>query len=161
MHAEAHAYVAGVVAALGPFRSVLEIGARDINGSVRPLFGDTDYTAIDIAPGPGVDLVADAAEWEPHRKWDAVVCCEVFEHTARWPRILQTMTTALAIPGVLIVTAACDPRAPHSAIDGGPVRSGEHYANLDPEVLWHRLSALGFTVEMTTDTRGDVYVTAT
>ena len=35
---------------------VLEVGALDINGSVRKLFTDCDYTGVDIAEGPGIDL---------------------------------------------------------------------------------------------------------
>ena len=35
---------------------VLEVGSLDINGSVRDLFSDCDYTGVDLALGPGVDL---------------------------------------------------------------------------------------------------------
>ena len=61
---------------------VLDIGGRNINGTSRDHFPHaTRFTVIDIAEGPGVDVVADAATWTPDRSYDVVVCTEVFEHT--------------------------------------------------------------------------------
>lgn len=157
MHAGAYNYVAQVVSDHGPFAKVLEIGGRDINGSVRPLFGGADYTSLDIESGPGVDVVADAATWKAPKPYDAVVCCEVLEHTADADRIIDAARRATRRGGVVIVTAACPPRAPHSAVDGGNIHPGEYYANIDPDALAEWLAAIG-THEVTVDTdAGDVY----
>lgn len=144
MHAEALAWV-------DAYRtdepvSVLDIGGRNINGTPKPLFPNaTTYTVLDIAPGDGVEIVADAATWEPDRRYDVVVCCEVFEHTDVWPAILRTAYRALVPGGVLIATMAGPGRAVHSAVDGGPhLYDGEHYGNVEAGDLEAELTAAGF-----------------
>lgn len=161
MHDEAFAFVKEMVGEYGPWSSVVEFGGRNVNGSVRDLFATDDYRALDIAPGDGVDIVADCAEWQPDREVACVVCCEVFEHTPRWPEIVRTAHKALPVSGTLIVTAAADPRAPHSAIDGGPIRLGEWYENVDPDRLREVVSELGFSGRLRVHPRGDVYLFAT
>jgi hypothetical protein len=41
----------------------------------------------------------------------------------------------------LILTCAGPGRPPHSGVDGGPLRPGEHYANPDPADLYACLVA--------------------
>lgn len=141
--------------------SVLEIGSHDVNGGVRPLFlGASHYHGIDIAPGPGVDEVADAADWSPTRTYDFVVSTEVLEHAPRWRSILDNAWDALSPGGRLIVTCATDPRPPHSAIDGWDVRDGEYYGNVAPAEVVSHIRAWGVTawnVEVALD-RGDLYL---
>ena len=161
MHAEAFAFVEATVAEHGPWSSVLEIGGRNVNGTIRDLFECDSYTALDIADGPGVDIVADAATWQPIRTYDCVVCCEVFEHTPAWPQILRTAAAALNPAGTLIITAASWPRAPHSAVDGGPLRGGEFYCNVDSNDLADQLGAAGFAGNVLRHPHGDVYAHAT
>lgn len=126
--------------------AVLDVGGRNINGSVRDLFPGADpYVSLDILPGDGVDVVADAATWEPDRQYDVVVCCEVFEHTDAWPQICKTIFSALRSGGLAIFTMAGPGRHPHSAHDGGPqLYEGEWYANVLPAELETVLAATGF-----------------
>lgn len=126
--------------------AVLDIGGRDINGTVRGLWPGADpYVSLDIAPGPGVDIVADAATWAPDRAYDVVVCCEVFEHTPVWPEIIGTAYDALRPGGLLVITTAAPGRPEHSAVDGGlQLHPGEWYANIDPARLQWHLEAVGF-----------------
>lgn len=151
MHPEAHEWVARhrtddpVV--------VLDIGGRNINGTVRGLFRGADYTALDILAGDGVDVVADAASWVPDRAYDVVVCCEVFEHTAVWPQICATAFVALKPGGKFVVTCAGPGRGEHSAIDGQfHLHPGEHYANVPAGDLGAVLTGCGF-VDITTEQR--------
>lgn len=124
---------------------VLDIGGRDVNGSPRAAIpGAMSWTTLDIAPGPGVDIVTDASTWTPDRTYDLVLCLEVFEHTDTWPDILKTIRTALSPSGYAILTMAGPGRAPHSAIDGQAVRPGEHYANVHPDVLADKAGLAGF-----------------
>lgn len=132
---------------------MLDIGGRDINGSVRDLFPGAEYTVLDILPGEVVDIVADAATWSPDRTYDAVVCCEVFEHTAVWPQICETAFQAVAPGGSFIVTCAGPGRGAHSAIDGlFHLHPGEHYENVAAEDLNEVLVACGF-VDIVTEQR--------
>lgn len=161
MHVQAFDWVERNVADVPPGASVLEIGSHDVNGSVRPLFQQAShYHGIDIAPGPGVDEVADASDWRAPRLYDVVVSTEVLEHAPRWYDVLDNAWGALEPGGRLLFTFATDPRAPHSAIDGWEVRDGEHYANVLPNDVMDRLrawSATSWRMEVALD-RGDLYL---
>lgn len=142
--------------------SVLDIGGRDINGSPRALFPDAlPYRTLDITAGPGVDVVADAATWTPDRHYTAVVCAEVLEHTPDWRAILATAFEALTPGGHLVATMAGPGRAPHSAVDGGRLRPGEYYGNVDPADLAIILGGLGFGDVLVDVLGDDVRCTAT
>jgi len=134
MHAAARAYAKSKLAGQH-FPSVVEIGGRNINGGVRDLFTCDRYVALDLEPGPGVDVVADAIEWRPDEPVDLVICCEVLEHEARQEELIRAALAYLKPGGALLVTAGGPGRAPHSGHDGGPLAEGEHYANLDPDNL--------------------------
>lgn len=131
MHPEAEEFVRHAVEEMGPFASTVEFGSLDVNGTIRHLFTG-GYVGVDRAPGPLVDVVADACQWQPDELVDCVVCCEVLEHLAEWPGLLASAAGALRPGGVLILTMAGPGRGPHSAIDGNALRDGEHYANIDP-----------------------------
>lgn len=146
MHAEAAQFVARH--ASGEPIDVVEIGSLDINGTVRHLFPYADWHGIDVVAGPGVDEVADGATWQPAGLVDLVVCCEVLEHTSSWREIVANAARMVRSGGRVILTAAGPGRAPHSAVDGGPVRDGEYYANVDPAELGEALSAAGLVGEV-------------
>ncbi len=144
LHPAAHAFVADQVRRLGPFDEVLDLGGRDVNGSVRDLFPGARYVVVDVRPGPGVTVVADAADWRAEEPFGCVVCCEVLEHTARAAEIVASGYANLRAGGVLMVTTAMEPRVPHSAVDGCGLRFGEYYRNVDPETLEMWLAEAGF-----------------
>lgn len=129
--------------------SVLDIGGRDVNGSPRHLFpAATTYTVLDALPGDrpeDVDIITDAATWNPApRTWDVVICAEVFEHTPAWRAICATAYAACAPGGRLIVTTAAPGRVPHSAVDGAVLRAGEYYGNIWPPELERVLKQAGW-----------------
>jgi SAM-dependent methyltransferase len=139
VHDEAYQWVAKHARG-GPV-TVLDLGGRDVNGSVRDLFPNAlMYTVLDAIPGDDVEIVADAATWDPReRRWDVIVAAEVFEHTAHWPAICRTAFKACRPGGTFIVTCAGPGRPPHSAIDGLlRLHPGEHYANV-PAAELHRV----------------------
>jgi SAM-dependent methyltransferase len=144
-------------------RTVLDIGGRDVNGSPKGLFsGPEVYRVLDIEPGPGVHLVADAATWTPDREYDVVVCCEVFEHAARWPEIITTALKACKPGGLFVATMAGPGRELHSGIDGGPnLYVGETYANIDPDQLFDALLDAGWENIRTSQLGSDVRCVAT
>lgn len=162
MHPAASDYVAAAVSELGPFSSVVEIGSRDMNGSVRRLFGEARrYIGLDVEPGPGVDVVGDPADWHPGELVEAVVCCEVLEHVQAWPEVLEHAARFLVAGGKLILTAAGPGRRPHSGITGRRrLEPGEFYRNVEPLELVAALEAAGF-VDVEIDVFGnDVRATA-
>ncbi|MFG2699535.1 methyltransferase domain-containing protein [Streptomyces sp. NPDC048386] len=126
--------------------AVLDLGGRNVNGTPRRLFpAAAPYRVLDIADGPGVDIVADAATWEPDRVYDVVVCAEVLEHTPAWRDILATAHRAAREGSRLILTTAAPGRPVHSGIDGRPqLHPGEHYANIEPAELLTALQAAGW-----------------
>lgn len=85
-------------------RRVLEVGSRDINGTVRPLFRG-EYVGVDMLPGPGVDMVVEPGVLPfPQESFDAVVTTEMLEHDPFFWRTMQDMTRVLAPGGLLVLT---------------------------------------------------------
>ena len=162
MHAEAWAFVSSLVPNLAPGH-VVEFGARNFNGSIRPLFSDAlSYTGVDILPGANVDVVSDAAEFSPEVAPDLILCCETLEHTPRGEDIVANAARILAPGGQLVVTCATSPRAPHSAVDGGELYRNEYYANVAPDDLarWMQEAGLAITCRQVHSNRGDLYAVA-
>jgi len=91
-------------------RRVLEIGSRDVNGSVRPWvegLHPADYTGVDIEPGPRVDVVCDATEVVDRfgaESFDIVISTELLEHVRDWRRVVENMKTVLRPGGTLLIT---------------------------------------------------------
>jgi hypothetical protein len=163
MHAEVLMFAARTLAGLPRDGHVLEIGARDINGSLRMLLPDAaSYVGVDVEPGPGVDVVADGATYEPRQPPSLIICTEVLEHTPNGQDLIEHAAHVLAHGGWLFVTCATEPRAPHSAADGGQVRRGEYYRNVAPDDLRGWVDGAGLSIEQleTHTDRGDLYLLA-
>jgi SAM-dependent methyltransferase len=154
MHSQAREFVARCLEGIGPRQRVVEFGGRDVNGSVRDLFGGTsageagrlpEYTSVDLRDGRGVDVAADAAEYSPGEAPDTVVCCEVLEHAENAAEIVANAHRILCPDGVLVLTAATVGRAPHGC-DGGAV-GDEFYRSVSVDELaewlrpfrWHKV----------------------
>lgn len=87
-------------------RHVIEAGALDVNGSLRPWVESSrpaSYIGTDIRPGPGVDLVTDAAELHPQTA-DLLISTEMLEHAEHWQRALAGMLRAVRPGGQLLLT---------------------------------------------------------
>jgi hypothetical protein len=167
MHAQVLDWLVETLRTLPPRHRVLEIGSKDINGSARsvidvPAQPIARYLGVDTSPGRGVDLVVDGEFVEPDFRPDTIVCCEVFEHTPRWPQMLARAYTLLEDDGFVLLTMATDPRGAHSAVDGGPLRAGEYYGNVPPVALVDTLAACGFDhIRIAVaERRGDLYAVA-
>lgn len=126
---------------------VAEIGSRYVNGSVRELFpAHATYVGVDIQPGAGVDVIADGATFVPAYAPDVVVSTETLEHAPDPRGIIMNAGRILVPGGVLLLTAATNPRPLHSGVHGRPgiLEPGEVYRNIDPDELRAWLTAVGF-----------------
>lgn len=83
------------------------MGSLYVNGTARdivdPLYPEK-YIGIDVRPGPGVDLVCDAADllktFAPESV-GAVVCVSTLEHCQDWWRVFLNMKTVLRPEGFM------------------------------------------------------------
>ena len=114
-------------------KDVLEAGAMDVNGSLRPAIealGPGSYLATDMRPGPGVDMVC-LAENLPPLSADVVICTEMLEHAQDWRAALTGSVRALRPGGLLLLTT----RSPGFPRHGFP----EDYWRFPVETMRHVL----------------------
>jgi SAM-dependent methyltransferase len=84
---------------------VLDVGSRDVNGSVRPLIeqlGASYYCGVDIEPGPGVDELCSAEALVSRfgvEAFDIVVSTEMLEHVRDWRAAISNMKRVLEAGG--------------------------------------------------------------
>lgn len=88
---------------------VLEVGSRNVNGTLRPaaLEPGSVWLGVDIAPGPGVDQLLDATrltECFASASFDCTVCTEMLEHCLDWRRALLEMFSVTKPGGLLLLT---------------------------------------------------------
>lgn len=115
---------------------VIEIGSLDINGSVRDFFGrSTRYVGVDLAAGPGVDLIGNGAEIDlPDNSFDVAVSAECFEHNPEWIATFANMIRMSR--SYVVMTCASDGRPEHGTNRSNPGASPftlewEYYRNLN------------------------------
>ena len=120
-------------------RRVVEIGAADVNGSIRPFFAGAHYTGVDLAPGPGVDLVGDGHDVAIETdSVDLAISCECFEHNPKWRETFQNMHRMTRPGGIVVVTCASRGRLEHGTTRTRPQESPgtvavgwDYYRNLN------------------------------
>ncbi|MGI9155276.1 MAG: class I SAM-dependent methyltransferase [Marmoricola sp.] len=94
---------------------VLEIGAYDVNGSIRKAFGKAgEYVGVDLTDGPGVDLIAYGHEVDhPDGSYDLAVSGECFEHDPHWRDTFTNMVRMTRPGGLVVFTCASRGRPEH------------------------------------------------
>ena len=89
---------------------MLEVGALDVNGSVRPLvyaLHPKSYVGVDLQAGPGVDEICDAAELVARfgaNSFDLLISTELLEHVRDWRKVIGEFKQILKPGGRLLVT---------------------------------------------------------
>jgi SAM-dependent methyltransferase len=133
---------------------VVEVGSRNINGTIRDLIDAQDHIGVDMFAGTDVELIADAMTLT-FDGLELVLCLEVLEHDPAPRLLVARMSSWLAPGGRLIITCATDPRPAHGA-DMGP---DEWYQNIDPDDLRDWLTPYGEIVACEVDTvAGDLRI---
>jgi len=89
---------------------ILDVGSMDVNGSYRELMTDPkwEYTGLDAAPGPGVELVLPTPyDWGAIKSesYDIVVSGQAFEHI-EYPWVTIIEVTRVLKPGGLVCLIA-------------------------------------------------------
>jgi hypothetical protein len=145
MHGEAWAWSQKIKNEVPFSGRTVEIGSYNHNGSVRDLFDavSSRYIGIDVIPGRGVEYVgnitvqADLEDFiNKYGYFDTILTTETLEHTPAGPlvdammRLFDTKAPVLR----LMITCAGFNRIPHGH-DGGIVKPGEWYANVNPTEL--------------------------
>lgn len=89
---------------------VLEVGARDVNGTVRAIiepYHPCCYIGTDLIPGPGVDLLCSAerlvATFGPE-SFDVLVSTETIEHIREWRQAITSFKRVVRQGGLIILT---------------------------------------------------------
>lgn len=91
-------------------KDVLEVGARDYNGSPRSIIEEyrpRRYIGVDLQSGPGVDEVCDVGsllERYPPASFDLVVATEMLEHVGDWRLAIGTLKQLVKAGGILLIT---------------------------------------------------------
>jgi SAM-dependent methyltransferase len=108
-----------------PGATVVEIGSWDVNGSIRSSFAMAgEYIGVDLAAGPGVDVVAYGHELDlADDSVDICISGECFEHDALWAKTFENMIR-MTRPGGL-VTFSC---ASRGRVEHGTTRTGAEFS---------------------------------
>ncbi len=108
--------------------AVVEFGAYNINGSARSLFEADEYVGVDWRPGPGVDVVSLAHEFQRQAgSCDTVLATQMLEHDPYWQRTLAVMVDLVRPGGYMLLTWAGPGWATHE-VDTAPLAG--YYGNL-------------------------------
>jgi hypothetical protein len=116
---------------------VLEIGSLNINGTIRDFFLPSEYVGVDVAPGVGVDVVAQGQDLSyADNSFDVTVSAECFEHNPEWIATFENMWRMSNRH--VIMTCASEGRAEHGTTATTPQDSPltldwDYYRNLTEE----------------------------
>lgn len=89
---------------------VLEVGALDVNGSLREYVESlkpTCYIGIDLVSGKGVDFVCPAENiifGFGRENFDIVICTEMLEHVKLWALVINNLKSVCKIGGTILLT---------------------------------------------------------
>ena len=101
-------------------KRVLEVGAYDVNGTLRPIieaWQPTEYVGVDLVSGPGVDVVCPAEALAAHfgpASFDVVISTEMLEHVRDWRTVVRNLKQ-ICRPGGIVLLTTRSPGYPYHA----------------------------------------------
>lgn len=106
---------------------VLDIGSFDVNGNESYLFENSDFVGLDLGPGPGVDVVCPAQEYDaPDCSFDTIISCECWEHNPYYAESIKNAVRMLKSEGLFIFTCATTGRPVHGIASLEEVSKNTH-----------------------------------
>ena len=131
---------------------VLELGSMNHNGSCRDHFTECEYTGIDIAPGPCVDIVVAAKNtlFTPDQ-FDTLISFSMVEHDPDWRESLSHNMQWLKSGGLFAMCWGAENNIPHAPFPWAlvPFNEMEEFVytlpldNIDIFVEAHRYTEVG------------------
>jgi SAM-dependent methyltransferase len=95
-------------------KKVLGIGTFNVCGTEDSFFENCDYQGLDLGPGPGVDIVCPAQDYDaPDGSYDTIISCECFEHNPYYKETIQNAVRLLKSGGMFLFTCATTGRPVH------------------------------------------------
>jgi len=91
-------------------KRVIEIGSKNINGSLRPLvesFNPSKYIGVDIMSGTGVDSLFHCEDLVAHffgNSFDIVIATELLEHVVNWKVCISNIKSICKPLGYILLT---------------------------------------------------------
>ena len=130
---------------------VLEVGSRNVNGSIRRLFSGCKYVGLDAVKGVDVDVVCLGHEYnEADSSFDVVCSVECFEHDPYAKETIHNMLRILKPGGLFFMSCAGVGRPEH-----GTEKTGESYG---PHSSFYRNVSLNEMVSWMTSSSSDLSV---
>ncbi|MHC4791742.1 MAG: class I SAM-dependent methyltransferase [Planctomycetota bacterium] len=90
-------------------KRIIEVGSYDVNGSFRyfvELFEPAEYIGVDIAEGPGVDIVCPAENLVNkfgNGSFDVVISTCSLEHIKEWKRAISNIKNICISNGLILI----------------------------------------------------------
>ncbi|MGD9304418.1 MAG: methyltransferase domain-containing protein [Desulfobacterales bacterium] len=92
-------------------KRIVEVGACDVNGSLRPIIeswgSPAQYIGVDIEKGPGVDVVCNAEniiDVFGTDSFDIVIATELLEHIHNWRKVISNIKNVCKTNGAILIT---------------------------------------------------------
>lgn len=90
------------------------VGTFDVCGTEDEFFENCEYYGIDLADGPGVDIVCPAQDYNaPDESYDVIISCECFEHNPFYKETIKNIIRLLKPSGLFLFTCATTGRPIH------------------------------------------------
>jgi SAM-dependent methyltransferase len=91
---------------------VLEIGSRNVNGTVRDFFTNCEFVGIDMEAGRGVDVVDKYPIFD--KQFDTLISFNTYEHDFEWKQTLKHNLQWLRKGGMFFASFGSEGNEPHS-----------------------------------------------
>jgi SAM-dependent methyltransferase len=99
------------------WKTVLDLGSLDVNGTNRYLFENCSYCGVDLGAGRNVDIICPADRIQfADESFDFIISTEMLEHDMRWRYTLAKVAKLLKPGGVFLLTCASTGRQEHGTL---------------------------------------------